>query len=240
MALSFSNLKSATSTTNGSASDSVDIPNNGVCYVAVAVAYTAGIGGALDNMTCTLGGSNAASFTQLAVRNYKLRRRLFLFRAVNTSGSTQSGTITATFSSPGSYPYQEHQYSIDLVTGADTSDPDDDPVVNSVDTGATSLALPDVGTPGAGDAIYAAFAFENGSNSFALSGDLTELGSQTGGANVRSLKTGYDADAGDETPQCSWSTNTNGCGGIALIVNVGAAAGGVPKQMNNILRLTWA
>lgn len=225
----FSNLTSGQSTSNGAATDSVTVPDDGVVYLSIIAANTPddALPGSAQ-MTSSLGGTLGLTFSLVEERGWGFRRKIWLYRAINKTGSEQSGTVTISIGNLNT-TYQEHMWSIDLATGVDLADPDDVAVTGFNGSPSTSLTLPDVGTPDAGDAIFAVFGFENAAGDFALDAALTELGSQVGGANVRSLKTGYDADAGDETPGASSSTS-NYYGGIALIVNA-AATGSTPTAV---------
>ncbi|HMQ39066.1 MAG TPA: hypothetical protein PKA33_01675 [Amaricoccus sp.] len=159
-----------------------------------------------------------------AAQQYGSRRSIRVFRAANT-GSDTSGTLSITVSaSAGSL--QEIKWSVDTFSGIDTTTPNDTPVTAQTGAFQTSHALGDVGTPGVGDAVYCAFGFEDGGDSFALGAAFTQLGSTVGGSNSRSLKTGWDSSAPlDETPDCSWSTSNNACGGVGFILNAAAASG---------------
>lgn len=210
------NLTSGSSLSNPGTTASVAIPDGKIAYLTVARAYNTAPNGA-EGIDAVLTG---VSWEEVSAKQiYGSRRVVQVFRAVNDSGSEVSGTISIESFGSGA-TFQEMLWSVELVTAGDIADPDDAPVSDAVSSG-TALNLPDVGTPAAEDLIFAAFAFESGADSFALA-SLTALGSQTGGANVRSLKTGYSTS--DETPGCTWSTGGNACGGIAFIINDGGGA----------------
>lgn len=214
-------LTAGSSTSNPGTTASVAIPDDGIAYLTVARAYAIapnvgeGLAPALAGVTWEAVSSKVT---------YGGRRIVQVFRAVNDSGSEVSGTISLTSFDAGA-TFQEMLWSVELVTGGDVADPDDAPVTDVVSSG-TALDLPDVGTPDDGDVIFAAFAFESGADSFALA-SLTALGSQTGGGNVRSLKTGYSTS--DETPGCTWDSSGNSCAGIAFIINDGS--GGTTQDL---------
>lgn len=223
MALAFTSLEAGRDATLTGASDtattgSITCPADSVTYIAVAVAQ----GSAGADLAPTVSSITGASltWTSMARQVYGSRRSVSVFRAVNT-GSETSGALTINMSSAAGGALQEAAWSIVRVTGADTADPDDAAVTGSASSG-TSLNLADVGTLDTDDQVFAAFGFESGADSFALAAGLTEIGSVTGGANVRSLKTGYGT---DETPGATWGTSGNGIGGIGFIVNVGSGGG---------------
>ena len=224
MALAFSNLTSGNSITNGASTASVTKAAGSLLLLTSVVTVPSTLGG--DEPTLTIGdpSSRGITWTRIHGTIYSDRRDVEVWKGTGGSGS---GAFTLTYSAPLNGGYQSHAWSIEEVTGQDTTTPNDAGVVGSTVTG-TSLNLPDVGTPDGGDRVFAAFGFENGADSFALEAALTELGSQVGLGNVRSLKTGYDAsDPQDETPGATWGTSGNTCGGVGFIVN--AAAGGGSK-----------
>jgi hypothetical protein len=222
MAIAVSNLTAALSTTNGGATASVAVPNNGVVYLCVAAAYSA-----LGNGTqVSVGGTlNVGGWTALLGVNgqaYGSRRNLFVLRGVNTSGSEQSGTVTFTFSNTGAATYQEHIYHVDLITDADTTTPNGT-VTSNAAAGATSGSVTVTGTPDAGDYVYLAFAHTGASSDMTINGELSdEIVETGGGGNVRRLLTAYDStpDA-SPVPGVSW-TGAEDWAGVAFIVNVGA------------------
>jgi hypothetical protein len=221
MAIALSNLAAALTTTNGASVGTVAVPNNGVCVVVVASAYSAA--GALPE-TLTIGGTlDLGGWTELVSGGlqYGSRRRFFVYRGVNTSGSEQSGTITLTCNDPDTN-YQEHIYHIDLITGADTTTPFGTVTSNS-GNGATSGTVTVTGTPDAGDYVYLAFVHTGASSDMTINGELSnEIVETGGGGNVRRLLTAYDSTPdSNPVPGVSWS-GAEDWGGVAFIVNVGA------------------
>ena len=226
MALTLTNLAASSSTSNGAGTASVSVPNNSAVYVAVGVAYANGTGNSAMTISGTLAGSlDGGVLTELVeVEDFGSRRTLWCYRGINTTGSTQSGTILFTAADPPNTGYQEHFWAVDKVEGIDTTTPNGT-VGTTSGTGATSASVTVTGTPDSGDFVYAAFAHTGASAAMTLNGELDNTLSETGGgANFRRLLTAYDsAPDGSPTPGVSWS-GAEDYAGIAFILNVGAGA----------------
>lgn len=209
-------------TSDSTSTGSITCPADSVTYVALAVAVN-------SNGTVSFSVSGASlTWDQVDIEYYASRRTVAVFRGVNTGAET-SGALTVSMTSSGN-ALQELAWSIVRVTGADTADPEGTPISNSVSSG-TAMTIADFGGPPSGDdQVFAASAFESGADSFAFASGMTEIGSVTGGANVRSLKTAYGT---DQTPGVTWGTSGNGAGGIAFIVNA-AAGGGAAASLSPI------
>lgn len=222
--MGWTNLTSGSATSNGSATASVTLPNGALIVLATAAAETGG--GAPTAITPS--GLTLDWGTTKGIQTYATRRALSVWVALNNTGSEVSGTIaiTATMQS-GSY--QQHAWCVDKYEWPDAGTPTDAAVASQSGGATTTHTLADVGTPGVGDSVYCAFAFENTADSFAISAPFTTLAAVDvgGGGNVRQLHSAYD-DSGtpDETPSATWTTSgSNNCAGIAFIVNAGAPPG---------------
>jgi len=225
VANAFSNLTEGQSTSQSTDTASFTVGDDEVVYVTVILAVTEGSSRtAGSDMGLTNDGTNTLTFTQIAAQAWGFRRRTWVFRAINTTGSDASGTFGFNFDL-ATKTYNEHFWSVDKVTGADTTTPNDAPTYETPTAG-TSITVDDVGTPGAGDSIFAAFYTDDTTQS-STSAALTDLGDQSGGANVRSLITSYDLDAGDETPSATCASHE--LGGLGFIVNVAAGGAATSK-----------
>ena len=220
MAIAWTELTQGSS--DQSSFDSASITPKEITYVAVAVAQAGSSGIASCDVSIS-GGGLTWNHMVAGGQIYADRRKIFVLRG---TGTPSAGVLTFTITT-GAGGLAETMYSVDGIDGGNTSDPDDAPQVAST-AGATALACPDVGTPDAGDHIYAAFGIEGGTVSATVDDGiaLTNLG---GGAAVRTLVAFYDDNASDETPSIAW-TGTNGAGGIGFIVNVAAAGGRTTKN----------
>ncbi len=225
MALTLTNLAASSSTSNGAGTASVSVPNNSAVYVAVGVAYANGAGNSAMTISGTLAGSlDGGVLTELVeVEDFGSRRTLWCYRGINTTGSTQSGTILFTASDAPNTGYQEHFWAVDKVEGIDTTTPNGTVTTNAAN-GVTSASVTVTGTPDSGDFVYAAFAHTSASAAMTRNGELDNTLSETGGgANFRRLLTAYDsAPDGSPTPGVSWS-GAEDYAGIAFIINVGAS-----------------
>ena len=219
MAIAFSNLAAALTTSNGSSVGTVAVPNNGVCYIVVSASFVS----ESFNRSLTVGGTlNVGGWTEIAeIEDWGSRRSTWVVRGVNTSGSEQSGTITLTVYDPNT-GYQEHICHVDLVTGADTTTPNGTVATNSAN-GATSATVTVSGTPDAGDAVYAAFTHTGASSDMTINGELSnEIAETGGGGNVRRVLTAYDSTPDSSpVPGVSWS-GAEDWSGVAFIINAGA------------------
>jgi hypothetical protein len=209
--LAFTVLTSLLTTSNPETTESISPAAGSVVYVAVCAAEsnTASAG------VLSVSGAGL-SWVQIGAQHYGDRRRVFVWKG---TGTPSSGELTITYTPTGGGTYQEMAYSVVEVTGADGTTPNDAAVSGAAASG-TSLNLPDVGTPGAGDAVFSVFGMENASDGIALTADITQLTKIETGGNIRSFICGWDNDPADETPGITW-TSSGAAGGIAFIVNAG-------------------
>lgn len=143
--------------------------------------------------------------------------RVWIYRG---TGTPSSGAVTLEYT--GDPTWFETHWHVIQVSGHDTTTPNDAATTNfTEDSPGTSIAAPDVGTPGTGDAVFAIVGVTTaGVNPAPGTGtELYEI--DAGGVDLTSM-TWYDASAADETPQASW-TGTEDSGIVACIVNVAAA-----------------
>lgn len=202
--LTITNRDSGTGTSQYSDTATISPASGSMLLLSVAVACDGGptSGGVVPTGV-------AGTWTLIHSQVYAARRRHWLF--VGT-GTMTSEVIQIDYT--GSYTFQEKMWSVEEVTGADTITQGN----YNVTSGATSLATLDVGTPAAGDIIFSTFALEDGAQSPVYDQVTGVLALEEGGANVRTLLTGYDAEATlDETPRITW---TGTCGGSAIGVIV--------------------
>lgn len=218
MAAAVANKANNVSLSNGFSTGSLSwtAGSRGIVTVASARNTT----GTNEGHSVTGGG---VTWTEVGFVEYGSRRQLSV---LVSDGTPSTGALTITAEYAGGSTYQESQWSVEEVTGHDTGTPFGTMQQASTGSG-TSLNCPDVGTIDAGDVVYAAGALEDGADSFAWAAGVTGIVYRSGGANVRSLRTGYSST--DDTPGVTWATSGNGAGILALIVN--AAAGGVDQDI---------
>ena len=226
MSLTPTNLAASSSTTNGAGTGSIAVPNNSVIYVVVGVSYSTGANPAVMTLSGTLEALlDGGVLTEIAnIEDFGSRRTLWVYRGINTTGSTQNGTILFTGTDAPGTAYQEHFWAVDLLEGIDTTTPNGTVVENS-GTG-TSGTVTVTGTPDAGDFVYATFAHTGAASAMTINGELSNELSQTGsGGNFRRLLTAYDSTPdGTPVPGVTWS-GAEDWAGVAFIVNVGAGGG---------------
>lgn len=224
-ALSITHLTDGVSTSDPATSAEITATAGSVVFLTVGVAVS---GGAVTFNNISIGGTASISWSQVEFIGYASRRGLWVYQGTVAGDTT--GTVTMDYT--GGFTYQETMWSIDMVTGVDSGDPIDAPVEHE-EIFITSITLPDVGTPDDGDYIFAAYGYENAANGFALDGAYTTLALRNGGANLRTLATGYDSTPFDETPSASWSTDGH-TGGIAFIINADpdTSKSNVPYALN--------
>lgn len=213
MALAFATLDGGTEDTSGDGTmDSVSIsPTSGGMVLVTVVTTT--ISAYVSNPTHGVSGLSG-TWTNVGEIGYASRRFISLWKGIGCTG-TGSLTITST----GGTTLQDLAYVIDEATGQNAATPNDAAVA---DFGVDTLALSDVGTVDAGDAVYTVGGHENGFNNFREETytALATLGSLT---NVRQIRTYYDDTTPDETPSWTSDGGSNGIGAIAMVINVGAA-----------------
>lgn len=206
--ISFTNLDDGSGTSNPQSTGSITPTADSQVFVAVAMSISTGV----PTEDLTVSGGNL-SWTHISYRTYGTRRMIHVFRGTGASPSTGSLSIEYT----GTGTFQEVFWSVDEATGVDSTTPNDNAVA-AFDAGVTSLAVGDVGTPGAGDFTYGAFALEGGSSS-ASPDSGTQLSYNGSGTGVRELLVYYDGAASpDETPSITW-TGSCDAGAIGMIIN---------------------
>lgn len=214
MAIGLANKANNVSTSNAFSTGSLSWTAGSRGVVSVASANTSDVTG----HSCTGGG---VTWNEVDSIQYGGRRGLCMFISSATP-STGALTITATVTGV----YQETQWSVDELTGFDTSTPNDAGQAGSASSG-TALNTPDLGTLDAGDLALFCAGFESGADSFAVAANSTQHIKRAGGGNVRSLIVGYSST--DDTPGVTWASSGNGCGIVGCIINV--AAGGVSNDI---------
>lgn len=229
MALAASVLTSGASNANPAVTAPVNPASGSMTRLWVAYAVAGG-GSTLSADTVTPTGARG-TWTEVmrltAGEDADMGRRgLALFRG---SGSVTNEPISVSFTTGGG-TYAEALHIVEEWTGQDTTTPHGTPVRDAAASGTTGL-LPDVGTPGTDSRVTAAWVHET-SEAVTATG-FTALGSVTGGSDVRTLHSFYDAsDPQDDTPEAAWTTSSV-WGGIGVIVNVLAGgAGAAVKTMH--------
>lgn len=220
----------ADTSTNPSTTASISPTSGATVYAFVGTAETAGEAGQVLTGSVAISGlSGTWEVVSGGAGFVSGRRNLHLLRCTDWSGSGAL-TITYTDDSSSAGAWTETMWGVFEVTNATIADPDDAPVTATT-TGATSLAIGDVGTPDADDIVICGFIIEGGTVSATL-GQGTELVNRGSGSDVRTLVVGYDPTPFDETPSVSWS-GTESAIGIGMIVNVTPAAGGAEGSLTH-------
>ncbi len=158
---------------------------------------------------------------------YGVRRQLTVSRGVKGT-AWGSGSLTITVDDGESAALQDVAYTVDEITGQDSADPDDTPVVEEHET--DNFTFGDVGTVDTGDAVFVVAGYEHGTNNFDCTGyaNLSAIGSLS---NVRQIKSWYDDTSPDTTPSITTNGTGLGLGGAAWVINV------APPAANNISEL---
>lgn len=196
---------------------SVTIPDGHLCIVSMAGARNSGT--FTDAQWSSLTGAGL-TWTSLTSLEWGSRRSSKVWYAKNTTGSSASGTLTATATNSGATA-QEIMWSVDVESDPAASTLFGTPTTNN--GVATSGSVTVSGTPAAGDKVFAFFAHENASDTITLGSELdTTLVQRGSGANVRRILSAYDS-APDSTPiaNASWSSSNN-WGAIAVILKAGS------------------
>ena len=225
MALSASNLTAGLSNSNPGVTASVAPTSGSLTLLWVAYAVAGG-GSTLSGDTVAPTGARGTWTELLRLSSGDDadvgRRAIVLFAG---SGSVTSETISISVTTLGG-TYAEVAWCVDEWTGQDTTTPYGTAVRNAA-SGTTGL-LPTVGTPGTDARVTAAWLHET--SEVVTATGFTALGSVTGGTDVRTLHSFYDAsDPQDDTPEASWATSST-WGGIGIIVNALAGGGGSSTQ----------
>jgi len=199
---------------------SITVPNNAVCYAWVSP-YGAVSSPGIDT---TLGGAGL-SWSRIADVDRTLgsskSRRLTLYRAINTSGSDATGVLSLTASVTGG-SVGGVDYSIEKVTGADTTTPNETPL--TANWGVANYTFASVGTPAAGDRVYGGQAGATSTTSAEAYDGFTIL-SDINSVDGRNFVSSYDAsDPQDDTP----SNQSNSGGGIVLLLKLALPASFIP------------
>ena len=176
------------------------------------------------NVTITGGG---VTWNQLDYIAWGGRRGLYVFLS---DGTPTNATLSIDYTNVNCLltgSFQEFQYSVDEITGFNTSDVDDP--TTSIAEAAVASNLPDVGTIDSGDLVYAAFGMENANDNLQAAAGSTEHVKREGGGNVRSLLVEYSIT--DDTPGATWDTN-GFVGAIGFIINMEPAKTNVPYALD--------
>lgn len=194
---------------------SVNVPDKSVVYISVGVSQT---GFNSSGPVVSISGLSPLVWTRVGTElTYGGRRTFNLFRAINITGGTVSGTITINAAGTNGGTPSEYGWVVDLATEIDLLNPNDAAISQSV-TSVSSITLADVGTPDIGDRVYGSFVTDISGSSLAIDASYTQVGAIRNLGSIRQIVTGYDiTDPQDETPGASWTGTSNGAGfGIVL------------------------
>jgi hypothetical protein len=237
MALAVARLTSGSQTTSNPSTTASINPTSGSLTLAW-LAYAVEGGGTSSNTDTITPSGARGTWTQLRIAASSefsnMGRRGIVLWAGTGSVTNEAVTITATC---GSGTWTETAWVFDEWTGQDTGTPYDTAQANG-DSSTSGEITSDLGTPGTGDRVTAAW-FSETDETISATG-LTATGSQlTGCSDVRTMHVFYDAsDPQDETPAASWTTSGT-WGAIGLIINA-AAGGSVIKPAMHLQRLMRA
>lgn len=196
--------------TSEPATTNITLTANRHVYVAAAVAFS---GSATSPNIAVSDTGGSYTWVQVgSAQEYESRRYVFVYRGTGGAGGAVTLTLDAEWGN--GVTFQEMFYTVDEVANADASTPND-AAQQSANTGATSLALADVGTIGTGDHVYAIFA-RSTADSITAENSAATIASKADGGNIRS----YIVFRGttDDTPSVTWS-GSDGAAGIGFIVN---------------------
>lgn len=214
MALVITQLTTGSSTSASASTASVTIPNNSVAYVYVGL-----VGSSSSTGVDTTISSASLSWTNVFKQGYfngsSRSRAVQCWRAINTSGSDVTETI-ATSSTVATGTFSGIAWSVEKVTGIDTTTPNGTAQIGSWSSG--TITLGSVGTVDTGDVVYGGSSNQTATNGAAYFDGFTGV-SDVPQTDVRNLKTCYDTDPQDDTP-----TNSAGSGGCgAFILNIASS-----------------
>ncbi len=181
------NLTAGTGSSSFSASANIspDV-NEGILIATVSCARASGSTEPLtdDMVVAGLG----ATWTKLAHEEYGFRRAAQIWVG---EGANSSGTVLFNFTGNN---FAEWGWSIDQVTGVDDTTPYSGVASLGTESGSTSETITVADTPGLSDATYSSAIAEQDTSVTPEAG-WTELGSFTGGTDVRAGESAWDADA---------------------------------------------
>jgi hypothetical protein len=182
--------------------------SNSQVFLSFAIAVASG--GAEPGNSVTVAGCGL-TWTPVSTVTWSGRRRIWVYRG--TAASPTSGQITIDYT--GAETFQECIYSIAQAINVNSVTPTSNAATNT--SAGSPIQVTIGGTADTGDHTYFTVACENAAG---VTGEatLTVLASSIGGANVRSLSTGYSSIAPvDQTPSASYA-GVNAAGAIGFIV----------------------
>jgi hypothetical protein len=215
---SVNQLTNDDSSSNPGTTASVSPNNNSLLLLAVVVVTPDGP--APDPGDVSVDGLGL-TWVLVASQDYRLRRRLYLFRA---QGGAATGTLTITYD--GTPSFQEMQWSLSEWTGTIVGNNGANAVkginTSTLNAGGEQLAVNIGSTVNEGDTTYVAFGVEEAGGPPTLKVGWNQLSSLES-SNVRHLVCARDPDQ-DQTPSISWTDAANGAAAIGLIVTAVTAA----------------
>lgn len=219
MAISIAHLTGGITTGSGSTTTASISPASNSRVLVTIVWAVAGGGDFSDQVWDDPVSGAGLTWTEVDREFYGTRRQMVVMEG--TAASPTPGALTISLVNMSSGTLVETHYSVDEITGHDNTTPFG---TSATTTGTgTSASVTVVGTPDAGDFVFAAFAQTAAASDMTINSELSnELAETTGGSDVRRLLTAYSsAPDGTPTPGVTW-TGTEDYTGIAFIVNVGA------------------
>jgi len=219
--LNWTNLTSGSDTTTEPTTTASITPDaNADVFVAIVIAVAGG-GQTQTADTMSVSGCNL-TWTQVAEVPYwesTDRRSVYVWHGKGASPTT--GSLTIDWTTGGGATWTEHMWSVDQVTGANTSTPYSN-VATKAYSGTAGTGTGNVtvgGTVDAGDNVYFMCGHDT-DEAVTLEASLTSLAAVTGGTDCRTINAGYDGTPTiDQTPSATWSTSA-GYAAIAFIVEV--------------------
>lgn len=217
-------LTDDTSTSNPASTASINPAAGNLITVAVAVTKTGGPLPAEGDVSIS-GLGLTWELQSAATVGYRVRRRLYVFRAQGTP----SGPDVLSISYTGAATFQEMQWSVTewsgVAVGNNGADAIGNPGSNSVGTGSTELTCTTTYGPNPGDVTFSIHAVEESGGTPTLEAGWTEL-SRRESANVRHMIAAWDAEQ-DTSATISWTSSSNGAGNIIMAIIAGE--NGVPE-----------
>lgn len=227
MALAITHLIDGSLASNGGSTGTVNATAGARVLVSLGISVAAGgFTDAGDSVAISGGG---VTWTQKGrVETWGSRRATYTFES---SATPSSATLAITFTPVYIATWESTKYSVDEVTGMDTTTPFGT-AYTYTSASPTSAPVTVSETPDAGDMVYYAAGLED-NNTPSLGSELdTTLISFGDTVGVRRFITAYDSSP-DSTPEPSvtWSPGC-GTGAVAFVVNVAAGGGGtVPSRL---------
>jgi hypothetical protein len=202
--------------------------NSGNGYSTASLTWTAGARGVVCVATaCSAAvtghsvSGGGVTWTEIAFVTYGSIRG---FSLIVSDGTPSNGTLTITVATSGSFT--DSIWNASEITGFDSGQWPSTGTDNSAgDADPSPLIAPDVGTIAAGDLVVFSFAYgqqDATGNGVTVGGSSSEVDRvEDVGGSIRSLM--LATTTADDTPQCSYTTQTS-CAIVAALFKAAAAA----------------